>query len=40
MPRELAERTARGWEEYKDAPAAHFAAQKLLLDQEDASYAE
>jgi ribulose-5-phosphate 4-epimerase/fuculose-1-phosphate aldolase len=37
---EVAERTARGWEEYKDAAAVHFAEMKRLLDVKDPSYAE
>ena len=40
MPDELAELTARGWEEYADAAAAHFAEMKKLLDAKDPSYAE
>lgn len=39
MPPELAERTARDWEDYKDAPFAHFAELKHLLDAKDPSYA-
>ncbi len=39
MPPELAERTARDWEAYKDAQFAHFAEQKHLLDAKDSSYA-
>ena len=40
MPDELAERTARGWEEYPSYAAAHFAEMKALLDRSDPSYAE
>ncbi len=40
MPAALAERTARDWEDYQDAPFAHFAELKLLLDATDPSYAE
>ena len=39
MPPELAERTARGWEEYEAAPFAHFSELKRLLDAKDPSYA-
>jgi ribulose-5-phosphate 4-epimerase/fuculose-1-phosphate aldolase len=40
MPDSLAERTAHDWEEYKDAPFAHFAELKRLLDAKDPSYIE
>lgn len=40
MPDELAERTARGWEEYPSYAGAHFAEMKALLDRSDPSYAE
>jgi ribulose-5-phosphate 4-epimerase/fuculose-1-phosphate aldolase len=39
MPRELAERTARDWEEYTDSALAHFAEMKRILDAKDPSYA-
>ena len=37
---EVAERTARGWDEYVDARAVHFAEMKRMLDAKDPSYAE
>src|SRR5215510_6024817 len=37
---EVAERTARGWEDYKDAAFAHFAELRRLLDAKDPSYAD
>ena len=40
MPPELAERTARGWEDYKDAAFAHFDEMKRNLDARDPSYAD
>ncbi|HET9019914.1 MAG TPA: class II aldolase and adducin N-terminal domain-containing protein [Acetobacteraceae bacterium] len=40
MPDDLAERTARGWEEYPSYAGAHFAEMKALLDRSDPSYAE
>ncbi len=40
MPRELAERTARQWEDYREAPFVHFAEQKRILDDDDGSYAQ
>jgi ribulose-5-phosphate 4-epimerase/fuculose-1-phosphate aldolase len=40
MPDALAERTARGWEDYADAAAAHFGEMKRVLDTKDPSYAE
>jgi ribulose-5-phosphate 4-epimerase/fuculose-1-phosphate aldolase len=40
MPPELAERTARGWDDYKDAAFSHFAEMKKILDDKDPSYAE
>jgi ribulose-5-phosphate 4-epimerase/fuculose-1-phosphate aldolase len=40
MPHELAERTARGWEEYPSYAGAHFAEMRALLDAKDGSYAE
>jgi ribulose-5-phosphate 4-epimerase/fuculose-1-phosphate aldolase len=39
MSPELAERTARGWEEYKDAALVHFEEMKKILDARDRSYA-
>lgn len=39
MPRELAERTARDWEEYTESALAHFAEMKRVLDAKDPSYA-
>ncbi len=38
MSPELAERTARGWEDYKDAAFAHFEEMKKILDAKDPSY--
>lgn len=38
MPDALAERTARGWENYRDAAFAHFEEAKHLLDAKDPSY--
>jgi ribulose-5-phosphate 4-epimerase/fuculose-1-phosphate aldolase len=40
MPHELAEKTARGWESYKDMAVAHFGEMKRILDRKDASYAD
>jgi len=40
MPAELAEKTARGWDNYKDSAFAHFAEMKRILDAKDPSYAE
>jgi ribulose-5-phosphate 4-epimerase/fuculose-1-phosphate aldolase len=37
---EVAERTARGWEDYKGAAFAHFAEMKRILDAKDPSYAD
>jgi hypothetical protein len=39
MPDVLAEKTARGWESYKEDAYAHFAALKSGLDRTDPSYA-
>jgi ribulose-5-phosphate 4-epimerase/fuculose-1-phosphate aldolase len=39
MPDEVAERTARDWEEYTTAAFAHFVELKSLLDAKDPSYA-
>jgi ribulose-5-phosphate 4-epimerase/fuculose-1-phosphate aldolase len=35
---EIAERTARGWEDYKDAAFSHFEELKRVLDAKDPSY--
>jgi ribulose-5-phosphate 4-epimerase/fuculose-1-phosphate aldolase len=40
MPDEVAERTARSWEDYTGFADAHFAEMRALLDAEDPSYAE
>jgi ribulose-5-phosphate 4-epimerase/fuculose-1-phosphate aldolase len=40
MPPELAERTARGWDDYKGMAIAHFEELKRKLDREDPSYAQ
>jgi ribulose-5-phosphate 4-epimerase/fuculose-1-phosphate aldolase len=40
MSPELAERTARGWEDYKGAAFAHFEEMKRILDARDPSYAD
>jgi ribulose-5-phosphate 4-epimerase/fuculose-1-phosphate aldolase len=40
MPDDLAERTARDWENYTEAAAVHFAEMKRVLDTKDSSYAE
>jgi hypothetical protein len=40
MSPEIAERTAEGWLEYKDAAFCHFAEIKAMLDKKDPSYAE
>lgn len=40
MPDELAERTARGWEEYPNFMGAHFDEMKRVLDARDATYAQ
>src|SRR5262245_61365828 len=37
---DVAERTARGWEDYKDAAFTHFAELRRLLDARDPSYAD
>lgn len=37
---EIAERTARMWDDYRDAPFAHFKEMKAILDTEDGSYAQ
>ena len=38
MSDEVAERTARGWEDYKDAAFSHFEETKAILDRKDPSY--
>jgi len=38
MSDEVAERTARGWEDYKDAAFSHFEELKGILDAKDPSY--
>jgi ribulose-5-phosphate 4-epimerase/fuculose-1-phosphate aldolase len=38
MPDELAEKTARAWEPYRDAAFAHFRDLRLMLDAKDPSY--
>jgi ribulose-5-phosphate 4-epimerase/fuculose-1-phosphate aldolase len=40
MPPALAEKTAQGWESYKDMASAHFEEMKRLLDRKDPSYAD
>jgi ribulose-5-phosphate 4-epimerase/fuculose-1-phosphate aldolase len=40
MPPALAEKTARGWETYKDMAFSHFDEMKRLLDRKDPSYAD
>ena len=40
MPPDLAERTARGWEDYGDSAFAHFEQLKQKLDRTDPSYKE
>lgn len=40
MPDELAERTARDWDDYKDMAFAHFEEMKAVLDRKDPTYAE
>jgi ribulose-5-phosphate 4-epimerase/fuculose-1-phosphate aldolase len=40
MSDEIAERTARGWEDYKDAAFSHFEELKRILDAKDPSYAD
>ena len=39
LSHEVAERTARGWEDYGQAAVCHFAEMKRILDAEDPSYA-
>jgi ribulose-5-phosphate 4-epimerase/fuculose-1-phosphate aldolase len=38
LPHEIAEATARGWEDYKDAAFSHFDQLKAMLDAKDPSY--
>ena len=40
MPHELAEKTARGWEDYGDSAFTHFEQLKQKLDRTDPSYKE
>jgi ribulose-5-phosphate 4-epimerase/fuculose-1-phosphate aldolase len=40
MSDEVAERTARGWEDYKDAAFSHFEEMKRILDAKDPTYAD
>jgi len=40
MAPDLAERTATGWDNYRDSAFSHFAELKRLLDKKDPSYAE
>jgi ribulose-5-phosphate 4-epimerase/fuculose-1-phosphate aldolase len=40
MAGDIAEKTARGWEDYKGMAFAHFEDQKKLLDRTDPSYAD
>ena len=40
MPHDLAEKTARGWEDYGDSAFAHFEQLKQQLDRTDPSYKE
>ncbi|MGH7152944.1 MAG: class II aldolase/adducin family protein [Acetobacteraceae bacterium] len=40
MPADVADRTARDWEEYADMAFAHFDEEKRLLDAKDPSYAD
>jgi ribulose-5-phosphate 4-epimerase/fuculose-1-phosphate aldolase len=40
MPDDIAEKTARGWEDYGGMAFAHFEDQKKMLDRTDPSYAE
>ncbi len=37
---EIAEKTARGWEDYADSAFTHFDEMKRILDKKDPSYAE
>lgn len=40
LPHEIAEKTARGWESYKDMAISHFEEMKRILDRKDPSYAD
>jgi len=40
MAPDLAERTAAGWDNYRDSAFSHFSEMKKLLDKKDPSYAE
>jgi ribulose-5-phosphate 4-epimerase/fuculose-1-phosphate aldolase len=40
MSDDVAERTARGWEDYKEAAFSHFDELKRILDRKDSSYAD
>lgn len=40
MPADIAEKTARGWEDYGGMAFAHFEEQKRMLDRTDPSYAD
>jgi ribulose-5-phosphate 4-epimerase/fuculose-1-phosphate aldolase len=40
LPHDLAERTARGWEDYPSYADAHFAEMQRILDAKDPSYAQ
>jgi ribulose-5-phosphate 4-epimerase/fuculose-1-phosphate aldolase len=40
MPADIAEKTARGWEDYAGMAFAHFEGQKRMLDRVDPSYAD
>ncbi len=40
MPPDVAERTARGWDDYKGAAFSHFEEMKRILDAKDPSYAD
>jgi hypothetical protein len=40
MAPEIAEKTARGWEDYKGMAYAHFEEMKRKLDRKDPSYAQ
>ncbi|MBV8767430.1 MAG: class II aldolase/adducin family protein, partial [Hyphomicrobiales bacterium] len=40
MPHDIAEKTARGWDDYKGMAYAHFEVLKRQLDRKDPSYAQ
>ena len=40
MPHDIAEKTARGWEDYKGMAYAHFEELKRQLERKDPSYAQ